>query len=148
MALERHLLEPGLVALPTSRFQSGSRSPRIGLCTVVRGANPCPSAPSPSRSSPAGYLISTFLVRKTNLLTDRWGGEWEHRMRFAVEVVRRVREAVGADFIVIFRIAAMDMLDGGLARDEVVSLGRAVEAAGVTIVSPHFGWHEPSGPAA
>jgi 2,4-dienoyl-CoA reductase (NADPH2) len=90
----------------------------------------------------AGYLISTFLVRKTNLRTDRWGGEWANRMRFAVEVVRRVREAVGADFIVIFRIAAMDMLDGGLAWDEVVSLGRAVEAAGATIVSTHFCWHE------
>jgi 2,4-dienoyl-CoA reductase (NADPH2) len=90
----------------------------------------------------AGYLISTFLVRKTNLRTDRWGGEWENRMRFAVEVVRRVREAVGADFIVILRIAAMDMLDGGLAWDEVVSLGRAVEAAGATIVSTHFCWHE------
>jgi len=90
----------------------------------------------------AGYLISTFLVRKTNLRTDRWGGEWENRMRFAVEVVRRVREAVGADFIVIFRIAAMDMLDGGLAWDEVVSLGRAVETAGATIVSTHFCWHE------
>jgi 2,4-dienoyl-CoA reductase (NADPH2) len=90
----------------------------------------------------AGYLISTFLVRKTNLRTDRWGGEWPNRMRFAVEVVRRVREAVGADFIVIFRIAAMDMLDGGLAWDEVVSLGRAVEAAGATIVSTHFCWHE------
>jgi 2,4-dienoyl-CoA reductase (NADPH2) len=90
----------------------------------------------------AGYLISTFLVRKTNLRIDRWGGEWHNRMRFAVEVVRRVREAVGADFIVIFRIAAMDMLDGGLAWDEVVSLGRAVEAAGATIVSTHFCWHE------
>ena len=90
----------------------------------------------------AGYLISTFLVRKTNLRTDGWGGDCAHRMRFAVEVVRRVREAVGADFIVIFRIAAMDMLDGGLAWDEVVSLGRAVEAAGASIVSTHFCWHE------
>ncbi len=70
----------------------------------------------------AGYLISTFLVRKTNLRTDRWGGSWENRMRFAIEVVRRVREAVGDRFIVIFRISAMDMLDGGLAWDEVVSL--------------------------
>ena len=75
----------------------------------------------------AGYLLSTFLVEKTNLRTDRWGGPWENRMRFPVEVVRRVRAAVGRDFIVIFRISAMDMLDGGLAWDEVVSLGQAVE---------------------
>jgi 2,4-dienoyl-CoA reductase (NADPH2) len=90
----------------------------------------------------AGYLISTFLVRKTNLRTDRWGGPWENRMRFAVEVVRRVRAAVGPDFIVVFRISAMDMLDGGLAWDEVVSLGQAVEAAGASIISTHFCWHE------
>jgi 2,4-dienoyl-CoA reductase (NADPH2) len=90
----------------------------------------------------AGYLISTFLVQKTNLRTDQWGGPWENRMRIAVEAVRRVREAVGPDFIVIFRIAAMDMLDGGLAWDEVVSLAKAVEAAGANIISTHFCWHE------
>jgi 2,4-dienoyl-CoA reductase (NADPH2) len=90
----------------------------------------------------AGYLLSTFLVQKTNLRTDQWGGTWENRMRFPVEVVRRVREAVGPDFILIFRISAMDMLEGGLAWDEIVSLGQAVEAAGVNIVSTHFCWHE------
>ena len=90
----------------------------------------------------AGYLISTFLVQKTNLRTDRWGGPWENRMRIAVEVVRRVRAAVGTDFIVIFRIAAMDMLDGGLAWDEIVSLAQAVQTAGASILSTHFCWHE------
>ncbi|MEY4862704.1 MAG: 2,4-dienoyl-CoA reductase [Pseudomonadota bacterium] len=90
----------------------------------------------------AGYLISTFLVRKTNLRTDRWGGAWENRMRFPVEIVRRVREAVGPNFILIFRISAMDMLDEGLAWDEVVSLGQAIEAAGANIISTHFCWHE------
>jgi len=90
----------------------------------------------------AGYLISTFLVQKTNLRTDQWGGPWENRMRIAVAAVRRVREAVGPDFIVIFRISAMDMLDGGLAWDEVVSLAQAVEAAGANIISTHFCWHE------
>ncbi len=90
----------------------------------------------------AGYLLSTFLVERTNQRTDQWGGSFENRMRFPVEVVRRVREAVGPDFIVVFRIAAMDMLDGGMAWDEIVTLGKAVEAAGVTIVSTHFCWHE------
>jgi 2,4-dienoyl-CoA reductase (NADPH2) len=89
----------------------------------------------------AGYLISTFLVRKTNLRTDQWGGSWDNRMRFAVEVVRRVREAVGSQFIMIFRISAMDMLDGGLAWEEVVSLGKAIEPY-VNIMSTHFCWHE------
>ena len=90
----------------------------------------------------AGYLISTFLVQKTNLRTDEWGGSWENRMRFPIEVVRRVRAAVGPNFIVVFRIAAMDMLEGGLAWDEVVSLAQALEAEGVNIVSTHFCWHE------
>jgi len=90
----------------------------------------------------AGYLISTFLVQKTNLRTDRWGGPWENRMRIAVEAVRRVREAVGPNFIVVFRISAMDMLEGGLAWDEIVSLAQAIEAAGASIISTHFCWHE------
>ncbi len=90
----------------------------------------------------AGYLLSTFLVEKTNLRTDQWGGSFENRMRFPVEVIRRVREAVGPDFIVIFRIAAMDMLEGGMAWDEVVTLAKAVEAVGATIMSTHFCWHE------
>jgi 2,4-dienoyl-CoA reductase (NADPH2) len=90
----------------------------------------------------AGYLLSTFLVQKTNLRTDAWGGSFEHRMRIPVEVVRRVRAAAGPDFILIFRISAMDMLEGGLAWDEIVTLARAVEAAGANILSTHFCWHE------
>ncbi|NML94780.1 NADPH-dependent 2,4-dienoyl-CoA reductase [Novosphingobium sp. TW-4] len=90
----------------------------------------------------AGYLISTFLVSKTNQRTDRWGGEWTNRMRFPVEIVRRTRAAVGEDFILIFRISAMDMLQEGLAWDEVVSLAKALEAEGVDVISTHFCWHE------
>jgi 2,4-dienoyl-CoA reductase (NADPH2) len=90
----------------------------------------------------AGYLISTFLVQMTNLRTDQWGGSWENRMRFPVEIVKRTREAVGKDFIIVFRISAMDMLQGGLAWDEVVSLGKAIEGAGASIISTHFCWHE------
>ncbi len=94
----------------------------------------------------AGYLLSTFLVEKTNQRTDQWGGTLENRMRFPVEIVHRVREAVGDAFIVIFRIAAMDMLQGGMAWDEVVTLAKAIEAAGATIISTHFSWHEGSVP--
>ena len=90
----------------------------------------------------AGYLLSTFLVKKTNQRTDQWGGSYENRMRFPVEVVRRIRAAVRDDFIVIFRIAAMDMLQGGMSWDEVVQLGQAVERTGANIVSTHFTWHE------
>lgn len=90
----------------------------------------------------AGYLLATFLVARTNQRTDRWGGDFAGRMRFPVEVVRRIREVVGPDFILIFRVPAMDMLEGGLSQDEVVELAQAVVGAGATIVSTHFTWHE------
>ena len=94
----------------------------------------------------AGYLLSTFLVEKTNLRTDRWGGSYENRMRFPLEVVRRVRAAVGDEFIVIFRIAAMDMLQGGMSWDEVVLLAKELEKCGVNIMSTYFTWHESAVP--
>ncbi len=90
----------------------------------------------------AGYLISTFLVEMTNQRTDAWGGTWPKRMRFATEVVRRTRAAVGRDFILAFRISAMDMLQGGLSWEEVVELAQALEAEGVDLLSTHFCWHE------
>jgi 2,4-dienoyl-CoA reductase (NADPH2) len=94
----------------------------------------------------AGYLLSTFLVQKTNLRTDRWGGSFENRMRFPLEVVRRARAAVGEDFIIIFRIAAMDMLQGGMSWEEIVELAHELEKAGVSIISTHFTWHESAVP--
>ncbi len=90
----------------------------------------------------AGYLLSTFLVEKTNRRTDQWGGSYENRMRFPLAVIRRIRATVGDDFIVIFRIAAMDMLQGGMSWDEVALLAREIEKAGATIISTHFTWHE------
>ncbi len=94
----------------------------------------------------AGYLLSTFLVQKTNLRNDQWGGSYENRMRFPVEVVRRIREAVGNEFMVIFRIAAMDMLDGGMSWEEIVQLAKKIEAVGANIISTHFTWHESAVP--
>jgi len=90
----------------------------------------------------AGYLLSTFLVEKTNQRTDQYGGSFENRMRFPLEVAQRSREAVGDDFIIVFRIAAMDMLQGGMSWDEIVTLAKALEAVGVSIISTHFTWHE------
>lgn len=94
----------------------------------------------------AGYLLSTFLVKRTNRRTDEWGGSFENRMRFPVEVMRRVREAVGPDFILVFRIAAMDMLQGGMSWNEVVQLAKKIEEVGVNIMSTHFTWHESAVP--
>lgn len=94
----------------------------------------------------AGYLLSTFLVEKTNRRTDEWGGPFENRMKFPVECVRRIRQAVGPDFIVIFRIPGMDMLQGGMSWEEIVTLAKAIEAVGASIISTHFTWHESAVP--
>ncbi len=94
----------------------------------------------------AGYLISAFLVEKTNHRTDEYGGSFENRMRIAVEIIERTRAAVGENFILIFRIAAMDMLQGGMSWEEIITLAKALEKAGVTIISTHFTWHESAVP--
>ena len=90
----------------------------------------------------AGYFISTFFVNKTNLRTDEYGGSFSNKIRIATEIVRGIRESVGKEFLIIFRIPAMDMLEGGMSWDEICTLGQALENAGVSIVSTHFSWHE------
>ncbi|WP_033823341.1 NADPH-dependent 2,4-dienoyl-CoA reductase [Kitasatospora sp. MBT63] len=89
-----------------------------------------------------GYLINEFTAACTNLREDRWGGPFEHRMRFPVEIVRRVRERVGPEFILIYRLSMLDLVPGGSTLAEVVELARAVEAAGATIINTGIGWHE------
>lgn len=90
----------------------------------------------------AGYLVSEFLITHTNRRTDGWGGAYENRMRFALEIMSRIRQAVGPDFILVYRIAAMELLENGSSWDEVVTLAKAIEKAGATIISTHFTWHE------
>ncbi|MER5227913.1 NADPH-dependent 2,4-dienoyl-CoA reductase [Streptomyces flaveus] len=89
-----------------------------------------------------GYLINEFIATQTNHREDRWGGSYENRMRFPVEIVRRVREAVGEDFVIIYRLSMLDLVPGGSTLDEVITLARAVEAAGATIINTGIGWHE------
>ncbi|MEU1594921.1 NADPH-dependent 2,4-dienoyl-CoA reductase [Streptomyces sp. NPDC005708] len=89
-----------------------------------------------------GYLINEFIAAQTNRREDRWGGSYENRMRFPVEIVRRIREAVGEDFIVVYRLSMLDLVPGGSSLDEVVTLAKAVEAAGATIINTGIGWHE------
>ncbi|OAH11029.1 NADPH-dependent 2,4-dienoyl-CoA reductase [Streptomyces jeddahensis] len=89
-----------------------------------------------------GYLINEFIAAATNHRDDRWGGSYENRMRFPVEIVRRVRERVGTDFIIIYRLSMLDLVPGGSTLDEVVTLAKAVEAAGATIINTGIGWHE------
>ena len=89
-----------------------------------------------------GYLINEFVAPRTNHRNDEWGGGLENRIRFPVELVRQTREAVGANFIIIFRLSMLDLVDDGSAWDEVVVLARAVESAGATIINTGIGWHE------
>ncbi|AXK38601.1 NADPH-dependent 2,4-dienoyl-CoA reductase [Crenobacter cavernae] len=89
-----------------------------------------------------GYLINQFIARRTNHRTDRWGGAFENRIRFPLEVLKAVRAATGPDFIIIYRLSMLDLVDDGSSWDEVVALAKEVEKAGATIINTGIGWHE------
>ncbi len=89
-----------------------------------------------------GYFLNQFIAARTNQRDDDWGGSYENRIRLPIEVVRRVREAVGKHFIIIFRLSMLDLVEGGSTAKEVIQLGQAVEKAGATIINTGIGWHE------
>ena len=89
-----------------------------------------------------GYLINEFIAARTNQRDDEWGGSYENRIRFPVEIVRRVREKVGPNFIIIYRLSMLDLVEGGSTLDEVIQLAQAIEKAGATIINTGIGWHE------
>ena len=89
-----------------------------------------------------GYLLNEFIAARTNQRDDEWGGSYANRIRFPVEIVRRTRERVGPNFIIIYRLSMLDLVEGGSTQDEVVQLAQAVEAAGATIINTGIGWHE------
>jgi len=89
-----------------------------------------------------GYFINQFLVKRTNQREDEWGGDYQNRMKLAVDVVKRTREAVGDKFIIIYRLSMLDLVEGGSSFIEVVQLGKAIEEAGATIINTGIGWHE------
>jgi 2,4-dienoyl-CoA reductase (NADPH2) len=89
-----------------------------------------------------GYLINQFIVSKTNKRKDQWGGEFKNRIRFPIEIVRRIRERVGPNFIIIYRLSMLDLVEDGSSWDEVEYLASEIEAAGATIINTGIGWHE------
>ena len=89
-----------------------------------------------------GYFLNQFIAARTNQREDDWGGSYENRIRLPIEVVRRVREAVGEKFIIIFRLSMLDLVDGGSTAEEVIHLGKAIEEAGASIINTGIGWHE------
>ncbi|MGV6838817.1 MAG: NADPH-dependent 2,4-dienoyl-CoA reductase [Planktomarina sp.] len=89
-----------------------------------------------------GYLINQFIAQRTNQRDDAWGGAYENRIRLAVEIVRRVREAVGENFIIIYRLSMIDLVEGGSTLDEIITLGQDIAAAGASLINTGIGWHE------
>ena len=89
-----------------------------------------------------GYLINQFIVSKTNQRTDEWGGSYENRIKFPIEIVRQTREAVGRNFIIIYRLSMLDLVEDGSSWEEVEQLAKAIEKAGATIINTGIGWHE------
>ena len=89
-----------------------------------------------------GYLINEFIAARTNHRDDDWGGSYTRRMRFPVEIVRRTRERMGSDFIIVYRLSMLDLVEGGSTLEEVIQLAQAIEAAGATILNTGIGWHE------
>ncbi len=89
-----------------------------------------------------GYLINQFIVSKTNKRTDEWGGSYENRIKFPIEIVRQTREAVGKNFIIIYRLSMLDLVEDGSSWEEVEQLAKAIEKAGATIINTGIGWHE------
>ncbi len=89
-----------------------------------------------------GYLINQFICRRSNKRTDEWGGSYQNRMRFPVEIVKAIRQRVGTDFIIIFRLSMLDLVEDGSTFEEAVELAKALEKAGVTIINTGIGWHE------
>ena len=89
-----------------------------------------------------GYFINQFLVEHTNRREDEWGGSFENRMRLPVEIISRIREAVGRDFIIVYRLSILDLIPNGQSWDEVVRMAKAISSAGATILNSGIGWHE------
>jgi 2,4-dienoyl-CoA reductase (NADPH2) len=138
---------PSRLKSPISRFTPRELSP-AGIERQIRAFVRCAALAREAGydgvevMGSEGYFINQFLAAQANRRTDEWGGSYGNRMRLPVEIVSRIREKVGRDFIVIYRLSMLDLVPGGSTWDEVVLLAKAVEAAGATIINTGIGWHE------
>lgn len=141
------IFAPSAIKSPISPFKPWAMSSRRILKTIKHYARCAKLAKQAGYDGveimgSEGYLINQFIVRHTNHRQDQWGGSFENRMRFPVEVVKAVREAAGEDFIIIYRLSMMDLISDGSSWEEVVMLARQIEAAGASIINTGIGWHE------
>ncbi|MCX7115416.1 MAG: NADPH-dependent 2,4-dienoyl-CoA reductase [Gammaproteobacteria bacterium] len=141
------IVAPSRIRSPISFFTPWTMSERCILKTIehfVRAATLAQSAgyDGVEIMGSEGYLINQFLVTHTNHRQDEWGKTFKHRMRFPVEIVKRVREAVGERFIIIYRLSVLDLIPDGSSHLEVVELAKAIQDAGATLINTGIGWHE------
>ena len=146
-AYHPELVAPSALKAPISPFRPHALSTDEVKQTVEDYANAAVLAQSAGYDGveimgSEGYLINEFIAAQTNQREDEYGGAYENRIRFPLEIVRRTRERVGQNFIIIFRLSMLDLVEGGSSQEEVVQLAQALEAAGVNILNTGIGWHE------
>ncbi len=132
---------------PISKFTPGEMTPRQIRKTIEAFANSAELAQLAGYDGvevmgSEGYLLNQFICQRTNMRYDEWGGNYLNRIRFPLEIVRAIREAVGEEFIIIFRLSMLDLVEQGSTFEEVVMLAKELEKAGVTIINTGIGWHE------
>ncbi|MFM2608583.1 NADPH-dependent 2,4-dienoyl-CoA reductase [Vibrio chagasii] len=135
------------IKAPIAKFAPSEMSPRQIKKTINAFANSAELAQVAGYDGieimgSEGYLINQFICKRTNMRYDEWGGSYEKRMRFPLEIVKSIREAVGDDFIIIFRLSMLDLVEQGSTFEDVVLLAQKLEEAGVTIINTGIGWHE------
>ena len=138
---------PSAIKAPINRFKPRALS-NIGIKRTINNFVRCARLAKEAGydgveiMGSEGYLINEFIAKKTNKRTDQWGGSYENRMRFPLEIIRQVRAEVGANFILIYRLSMLDLVDEGSSWEEIIQLAKEVEAAGATIINTGIGWHE------
>lgn len=140
-------LAPSAMKAPITPFKPAAMSERQILQTIRHYARAAKLARKAGYDGveimgSEGYLINQFICQRTNKRTDKWGGSYENRMRFPLAVMQAVKKAVGDDFIIIFRLSMLDLVEGGSTLEEVIELGKLIESAGATIINTGIGWHE------
>ena len=146
-AYHKHLVAPSPLRAPINRFVPKELSVEEVEQTIEDYAHCAALAQSAGYDGveimgSEGYLINQFIVKRTNHRTDEWGGAYENRIKFPLEIVRRTRERVGTNFIIIYRLSMLDLVEEGSTWEEVVQLAKAIEQAGATIINTGIGWHE------
>lgn len=141
------IVAPSRLKAPISPFTPWSMSKRRIVKTIQHFARAAQLAKAAGYDGveimgSEGYLINEFLVSRTNHRSDEWGGSFANRMRFPLEIVRQVREVVGSDFIIIYRLSMLDLIADGSSWEEVVLLAKAIEEVGASLINTGIGWHE------